>query len=79
MFRAVCTVGPNGKACDGSSGDTGVSGEVRFEQEGDGACNISYRVTGLTEGKLGVKMFWKLIINSVMLIRSAWLPHSRVC
>jgi hypothetical protein len=47
----MCTVGPNGKACDGSSGDTGVSGVVQFEQDGeDGPCSISYRVTGLTEG-----------------------------
>jgi hypothetical protein len=50
MLRATCTVGPNGKSCDGSSGDTGVSGVVHFTQEGDGPVTVSYRVTGLTEG-----------------------------
>ena len=32
-------------------GDTGVTGVVKFEQDGeDSPCVISFRVTGLTEG-----------------------------
>mmetsp|Transcript_18257 Transcript_18257/g.30446 ORF Transcript_18257/g.30446 Transcript_18257/m.30446 type:complete len:162 (-) Transcript_18257:235-720(-) len=76
MLRAMCTVGPNGKSCDGSSGDTGVSGVVQFEQDGDGPVTISYRVTGLTEGLHGFHIHeFADFSNGCVSAGPHWNPH----
>ena len=51
--KATCTVGPEGRSCDGSSRDTGVSGTVHFVQNSPASCKISWNITGLTPGKHG--------------------------
>jgi Cu/Zn superoxide dismutase len=52
-IKASCTVGPNGKACDGSDAGGGVSGIFSFEKVGSAPCKITYKVTGLTPGLHG--------------------------
>jgi Cu-Zn family superoxide dismutase len=52
-IKAVCIVGPEGKSCDGTSGDTGCTGTVNFEQTDADTCKITYEIKGLTPGKHG--------------------------
>eukprot|EP00943_MAST-04B_sp_MAST-4B-sp1_P005417 g5417.t1 len=52
-LKAICKVGPEGRSCDGSEKDTGVSGVVKFEQTSAGSCVISWHINGLTPGKHG--------------------------
>jgi len=54
MAMAVCEVGPAGKSCDGSSGDTGCTGIINFEEiDGGAATRMTYEIKGLTPGKHG--------------------------
>ncbi len=52
-IKATCELGPNGKACDGSSGCTGVKGTVHFSQTDNGPTTIEYTITGLEPGLHG--------------------------
>ena len=52
-MKAICKVGPEGRSCDGSKTDTGVSGVVKFEQASAESCVISWHINGLTPGKHG--------------------------
>eukprot|EP00747_Dinoflagellata_sp_TGD_P162414 gnl/TRDRNA2_/TRDRNA2_179982_c0_seq1.p1 gnl/TRDRNA2_/TRDRNA2_179982_c0~~gnl/TRDRNA2_/TRDRNA2_179982_c0_seq1.p1 ORF type:complete len:177 (-),score=45.13 gnl/TRDRNA2_/TRDRNA2_179982_c0_seq1:141-671(-) len=53
-IKAVCTVGPEGKPCDGGS-DAGnaCTGTVSFEQTDADTCKITYEIKGLTPGLHG--------------------------
>merc|ERR1719276_460457 len=54
MAKAVCEVGPGGKSCDGSAGDTGCTGTIYFEeQEGGETTKIVYEIKGLSPGLHG--------------------------
>ena len=52
-LRATCSVAPEGKSCDGTEGDTGVSGTITFEQTSADSCTVSWHITGLTPGNHG--------------------------
>jgi Cu/Zn superoxide dismutase len=54
--RAVCTLGPNGKRCDGQPDSGSVTGEVSFEDDGD-ICRVRYLIVGLKPGKHGFHMY----------------------
>jgi len=52
---ATCSLGPNGKPCDGKAqkGCVTVTGRVLIQEKEDGSVRISYRIEGLTPGKHG--------------------------
>ena len=52
-ITAKCEVSPEGKSCDGTSGDTGVKGNITFTQESADTCMVEYNIAGLTPGNHG--------------------------
>eukprot|EP00747_Dinoflagellata_sp_TGD_P110636 gnl/TRDRNA2_/TRDRNA2_171010_c0_seq2.p1 gnl/TRDRNA2_/TRDRNA2_171010_c0~~gnl/TRDRNA2_/TRDRNA2_171010_c0_seq2.p1 ORF type:complete len:290 (-),score=61.85 gnl/TRDRNA2_/TRDRNA2_171010_c0_seq2:269-1138(-) len=52
-IKAVCELGEAGKACDGSTTDTGVCGTVEFTQLDAETIEIEYKVSGLKPGLHG--------------------------
>lgn len=49
----TCNVCSQGKSCDGSTKDTGVTGSVTFSQRRGESCNISWIIQGLAKGLHG--------------------------
>lgn len=76
-LTATCTVGPNGKPCEG--GADGATGTVSFKQDcADCPTTVAYDISGMTEGKHGFHIHEKAdFSNGCKSAGPHWNPHGK--
>jgi Cu-Zn family superoxide dismutase len=77
-IKATCHVSAQGKSCDGTEHDTGVHGDVTFEQTSADSTTITWNIKGLTPGDHGFHIHEKAdFSNGCMSAGPHYNPHGK--